>query len=161
MNTAEDIVRDKNRGIVSIAHEATVLNACQVMLENKIGAILVHQNDKLVGIWTERDLLRHIVREGFDPRLAKVGDVMSSPLHSAPHNTPVHKLEEMFLGLFVRHLLVEKNGEYIGLISIGDVLRAGLLEKDRQFKAINALVSWDYYENWKWGRKKQKGKSDR
>lgn len=161
MNTAEDIVREKNRKIVSIAHDATVLSACQVMLKNKIGAIIVQQNDKFVGIWTERDLLRNITQKGFDPKTAKVGDFMSSPLHTAPHNTHILKLQEMFLGLFVRHLVIEKEGHCIGFISIGDVLRAGLLEKDRQFKAINALVSWDYYENWKWGRKKQPGKSGR
>jgi hypothetical protein len=60
------------------------------------------------------------------------------------------------LALFVRHLVIEKEGHYIGVISIGDVLRASLLEKDRQFKKVNALASWDYYENWKWGRKKRK-----
>ena len=67
----------------------------------------------------------------------------------------LHKLEEMFLGLFVRHLLVEKDGDYIGLVSIGDVLRANLLEKDRRFKEINDFVSWDFYENWRIGRNKK------
>ncbi len=81
---------------------------------------------------------------------------MTTPLRTVSHTTQLHKLEDMFLGLFVRHLLVEKDGEYIGLISIGDILRANLLEKDRQFKEINALVGWDYYENWKWGRQKKK-----
>ena len=62
----------------------------------------------------------------------------------------------MFLGLFLRHLLIEKEGEFIGMLSIGDVLRAGLLEKDQQFKEISDFVSWDYYENWKAGRSKKK-----
>ena len=62
----------------------------------------------------------------------------------------------MFLGLFVRHLPVDKDGETIGMISIGDVLRASLLEKEQQFKELNEFVNWDYYENWKWGRKKKK-----
>ena len=59
---------------------------------------------------------------------------MTAPLRTVSHRTRLHKLEEMFLGLFLRHLLVEKEGEYIGLISIGDVLRANLLEKDEKFK---------------------------
>jgi hypothetical protein len=58
--------------------------------------------------------------------------------------------------LFLRHLIIEKDGEHIGFLSIGDVLRANLLEKDRQFQEINALVGWDYYEDWKWGRKNKK-----
>lgn len=156
MNTAEDIVIDKNMQILSIAHDATVLSACRLMVAHKIGAVVVEKNKEFVGIWTERDLLRNIAQEGFDPKMATVGDYMSSPIHTAPHNTNIHKLEEMFLGLFVRHLVIEKEGHYIGFISIGDVLRANLLEKDSKFKEINAFVSWDYYENWKWGRKKKR-----
>ena len=156
MNTAEDIVKDKNQQILSVSHDETVQTTCQVMVENKVGAIVVKKNEDFVGIWTERDLLRNITDEGFNPHTAKVGDYMSSPLRTASHDTHIIKLQEMFLGLFVRHLVIEKEGHYIGFISIGDVLRAGLLEKDRQFKEINALVSWDYYEDWKWGRKKRK-----
>jgi hypothetical protein len=62
----------------------------------------------------------------------------------------------MFLGLFLRHILIEKDGEYIGMLSIGDVLRADLLEKDRRFKDIKDFVSSDYYENWKGGRRKSR-----
>jgi signal-transduction protein with cAMP-binding, CBS, and nucleotidyltransferase domain len=126
------------------------------MVENKIGAILVKKDDEYVELWSERDMLRNIIAEGFDPKTEKVGDHMTSPLRSASHRTRIHKLEEMFLGLFLRHLLIEKDGEHIGLISIGDVLRAGLPEKDRQFKEINDFVSWDYYENWKAGRGKKR-----
>ncbi len=156
MNTAEDIVNDKNQPILTVSFDDTVHRACEFMVKNKIGAVLVEKNKEYVGIWTERDLLRNITKEGFDPKTAKVGNYMTSRLHTAPYNAPTHKLEEMFLGLFVRHLVVEKEGHYIGFISIGDVLRASLLDKDRQFKEVNTLASWDYYENWKWGRKKRK-----
>lgn len=153
MKTAEDILEDKQRDIVSISWDQTVYQACQKMVDNKIGAILVKKGDEFVGIWSERDLLRNIISEGFDPKLAKVGDYMTTPLHTASHSTRIYKLEEMFLGLFLRHILIEKNGEYIGMLSIGDVLRADLLGKDRQFKEIKDFVSWDYYENWKEGRR--------
>ena len=156
MNTAEDIVNDKNQQILTVSFDDTVQTACEFMVKNKIGAVLVEKDGEFVGIWTERDLLRNITEEGFDLRTAKVGNYMTSPLHTAPHNTHAHKLEEMFLGLFVRHLVIEKEGHYIGFISIGDVLRASLIEKDRRFKEINTMVGWDYYENWKWGRKKKK-----
>ena len=156
MKTAEDIIKDKQREVVSISWDQTVYQACQKMVDNKIGAILVVKNGEYVGIWTERDLLRNITSKGFDPNNAKVGDYMTSPLHTASHSTRIYKLEEMFLGLFLRHILIEKNGEFIGMLSIGDVLRAGLLEKDRQFKEINEFVSWDYYENWKAGRRNKR-----
>ena len=54
-------------------------------------------------------------------------------------------------------IVIDKKADIVsvGMISIGDVLRANLLEKEQQFKDINAFVNWDYYENWKWGRKKR------
>ena len=156
MKTAADIIEDKQRDIVSISWDKTVYQACRKMVDSKIGAILVKKDDEFVGIWSERDLLRNITSEGFDPKSAKVGDYMTSPLRTASHSTRIYKLEEMFLGLFLRHIIIEKDGEYIGMLSIGDVLRAGLLEKDRQFKEINDFVSWDYYQNWKAGRSKKR-----
>jgi signal-transduction protein with cAMP-binding, CBS, and nucleotidyltransferase domain len=156
MKTAEDIIEDKHREIVSISWDQTVYQTCRKMVDTKIGAILVKKGEEFVGIWSERDLLRNITAEGFDPKTAIVGDYMTSPLRTASHSTRIYKLEEMFLGLFLRHILIEKNGEYIGMLSIGDVLRADLLEKERQFKDLNDFVSWDYYENWKAGRKKKK-----
>jgi len=154
MNTAEDIVGEKRRDIVSISWDQTVQQACLEMVDRKIGAILVEKDGKFIGIWTERDLLLKMTGEGFDPRTAKIGDHMSTPLKTAPHSTRIHKLKEMFLGLYLRHLPIEKDGEFIGLLSIGDVLRASLIEMDSQLKHINAFVTWDYYENWREGRKK-------
>lgn len=155
MRTAEDIVKDKQRDIVSVSWDQTVYQACRKMVDNRIGAILVEKDAEYVGIWSERDLLRKMLDEGFDPRKETVGDHMSAPLQTAAYSTRIHKLEEMFLGLFLRHLPIEKDGEFIGMLSIGDVLRASLLEKDRRFKEINDFVSWDYYENWRIGRDKK------
>ena len=154
MHTAEDIVKDKQRDIVSISWDRSIQEACQKMVNLKIGAILVRKDDRFVGIWTERDLLRKTTSEGFDPRNEKIGDHMSSPLKTAPHSTRIHKLQEMMLGLFLRHLPIEKDGEFIGLLSIGDVLRASLIDMDHQLKEINAYMTWDFYENWREGRKK-------
>ena len=153
MITAEDILKEKQRDIVSISWDQTVQEACQKMVQKKIGAILVKKDDQYIGIWTERDLLQKITEEGFNPQTAKISDHMSAPLKTAPHSTRIHKLEEMFLGLFLRHLPIEKEGEFIGLLSIGDVLRASLIDMDRQLKELNAFVTWDYYENWREGRK--------
>jgi signal-transduction protein with cAMP-binding, CBS, and nucleotidyltransferase domain len=156
MKTAEDIVNDKQREIVCVDWDQTVRQTCRKMIETKIGAIVVKKDNEFVGIWSERDLLRNICNEGFDPKTARIFDYMTSPLHSTPHSTRIHKLEEMFLGLFLRHLLIEKDGKFIGMLSIGDVLRASLIEKNRQFEELHEFVSWDYYENWRLGRSKKR-----
>jgi signal-transduction protein with cAMP-binding, CBS, and nucleotidyltransferase domain len=155
MITAEDILKEKGQPIVSVPFDETVHGACLLMARQKIGAVLVEKNGQLVGIWTERDLLRGVAKNILDdPMTNKVGDYMTVPLITAPHGSQIHSLKEMFLGLFIRHLIIEKDGRYIGFISIGDVIRAELIEKDRQAREMRELVSWEYYENWRWGRKK-------
>jgi CBS domain-containing protein len=155
MKTAEDILNEKNQEMLCIAADKTVREALRLMNTHKIGAILVEENDNIAGIWTERDLLYNMNLPEFNPDTDPVGKYMSSPLHTTAYSTPLLKIKEMFLGLFIRHILVEKEGEYIGLLSIGDVLRASLMEQDRQIKELNAIAGWEYYENWGWGRKKK------
>ena len=155
MRTAEDILNEKKRDIVWIRKDQTVFDAVQVMMENSIGAVLIKDAGRMAGIFSERDLLRNISNPDFNPKLATVGDFMSYPLHCVPHDTTLIKLYEKFLGLFIRHILIEKGDQQIGLLSIGDVMRASLLEQDKQIKALNTIASWEYYENWGWDRKKR------
>jgi len=154
LKTAEDIILDKNNEIVHVTKTQTIAEAIDLMNANKIGAILVKEGDDLVGIWTERDYLRGSSNLAFDPRNAQIGDHMTSPLHFAAHDATLTELEEMFLGLFVRHIPVKKDNRFLGMVSIGDVLRANLLAKDRQIKELNSMASWQYYENWGWDKKK-------
>jgi CBS domain-containing protein len=154
MKTAEDILADKGNTTVAVSRDHTIADAIGLMNEHRIGAMLVEEGGEMIGIWTERDFLRSSSDPDFDPRQAKIGDHMTSPLHFAPHDASVTRLEEMFLGLYLRHLPVTKNGTFIGMVSIGDVLRANLLVKDQQIKELNSIASWQYYENWGWDRRK-------
>ena len=153
MKTAGDILTDKNRDMVTVRPEQTLREALERMQVNRIGAILVKRAEKIVGIWTERDLARDILKRGFDIDTAIVENYMSTRLYTAPDDTPILKLQEMFLGLFIRHILITQRRKTVGLLSIGDVMRASLLEKDAQIKDLTAMASWDYYENWGWDRK--------
>ncbi len=153
MKTAGDILNDKKRDMVTVRPEQTIREALERMQVNRIGAILVKRGEKIVGIWTERDLARDILKRGFDIDTAIVENHMSSRLYTAPDDTPILKLQEMFLGLFIRHILITHRRKTVGLLSIGDVMRASLLEKDTQIRDLTAMASWDYYENWGWERK--------
>jgi signal-transduction protein with cAMP-binding, CBS, and nucleotidyltransferase domain len=153
MKTAGDILSDKKRDMVTVRPEQTIREALERMQVNRIGAVLVKRADKIVGIWTERDLARDILKPGFNIDTAKVEDHMTTRLFTAPVDTPILKLQEMFLGLFIRHILITQGRKTVGLLSIGDVMRAGLLEKDTQIRDLTAMSSWEYYENWGWDRK--------
>jgi CBS domain-containing protein len=153
MKTAEDILLEKKRDMVTVGPDHTLREALELMQTHRIGGILVKRGEKIVGIWTERDLARDILTSGFDINTARMGDYMTPKLFTAPYNTPIIKLQEMFLGLFVRHILVTRKRETVGLLSIGDVMRASLLEKDLELRKLTAIASWEYYENWGWERK--------
>ena len=156
MKTAKDIIEEKKRDIVWVRPDQSVFEATRLMAERHIGAILVREKGRYIGIFSERDLLRNTASPDFNPKTARIADYMSSPLHCAEYEETLINLKEKFLGLFIRHLMIEKDGEQVGLLSIGDVLRASLLEQDKQIKELNAIASWEYYEDWGWDRKKRK-----
>jgi signal-transduction protein with cAMP-binding, CBS, and nucleotidyltransferase domain len=154
MRTAEEILEYKGNNMVSVDQETAICEALSVMNKNRIGAILVKKEDEIVGIWTERDLMENCLNESFDARNVKVKEYMKTNLQTTKHNANVYELMDKFLGKRMRHLLVEKEGKYIGILSSGDVMRATMQEKNDELKKLNAMVSWDYYENWKWEQSK-------
>jgi len=154
MKTAQDILQEKKAPeMVTISVNATIYDAIGRMVENKIGAMLVTRGNEIIGIWTERDYLRNTLEPGFDPRSARICDFMNTDLIAAAHDTPIIKLQEKFLGLYIRHILIKKESKYIGMLSVGDVMRATLLEKDEEIRNLNKIASWEYYENWSRPRK--------
>jgi CBS domain-containing protein len=154
MKVAGDILQGKNAEMITAESHQNVLEVLQVMVEKNIGAILVREGDHIAGIWTEKDYIRNSLQAGFDLKTTRIGDVMTPILHKASYDTPIPKLQEMYLGLYTRYVMIEREGRFVGLLSIGDVLRANLLEKDQELKKLNQLVSWDYYEDWRWDAKK-------
>jgi CBS domain-containing protein len=154
MKIALDIIEDKNAGIVSVPLDSTICDAAKLMVEKRIGAMMVKEGDNYVGIWTERDLLRNILEPNFDPKTALIKDYMSTQLKSAPHTDTIYQLLDKLLGLRIRHLIIEKEGKIIGLISKRDITRATLVRKSKEYEELNKMVNWDYYEDWKWNKKK-------
>ena len=150
METAKKMVADKGREIVSVPVGTTLFNTLEKMNRKKVGAILVTKNENIIGIWTERDLMQNVIQEGVDLKSALIEDYMTTQLLSAPHTDTVFNLMDKFLGLRVRHLLIEEEGNIIGLVSGGDVMKCVIHEKDTELRQLNSMVSWDYYENWKW-----------
>ena len=150
MRTAVDVLLEKNRPIISVKPDTTIFKALKIMVKNKIGAILVKKNNNIIGIYTERDFLQDSIKKDFNPQTALIKDHMTTELLCADYNEPVYKLMDKVLGKYIRHLLVMKEGKYIGLLSAGDITRACLNEKTKEIESI----SWDYYENWRWKKRK-------
>ncbi len=153
MKTAEDILKEKGDEIICVTGDVTIFHALKTMTERNIGAILVERGDKVVGIWTERDLMRNVLTDGFDPKTARIGDYMITDLRFAGAKDSVYMLMDKFLGLRIRHLLIEKEGKYIGLLTPGDAIKVILHEKTRELGALNTEHNWEYYEDWQWRKR--------
>jgi signal-transduction protein with cAMP-binding, CBS, and nucleotidyltransferase domain len=151
--TAEDIIKDIGEEPLCVPPETTVYDAVKLMMEKDLHAVLIKKDGEYAGIWTERDLMKNTILDGYDPKTTKVGDHMSFPLKSAPYTDNIFNLIDKFLGYHIRHLLIEKDGKYIGLLYARDVIRVGFTERTKQLRELDEMVSLEFYENWKWKKK--------
>ncbi|PCI27987.1 MAG: hypothetical protein COB67_07285 [SAR324 cluster bacterium] len=151
MKTAEQLVNlTKGWEVVSVSPNATLKEAIQLMVDHNIGSVLVKEGEEIVGIWTERDLVLHALSPDFNIETSLVKKCMETDLVKAQLDEDIYRLMDKFLGKRVRHILVENKGKFVGLLSLGDVIKYNLNEKTKELESINSVVNWDYYENWHW-----------
>jgi len=124
MNTPISALLDrKGRSVYSVSPTMTVCEAVTEMNRQRVGSVLVIDNGKLVGIFTERDVLRRVVGAGVDPRRALVSDVMTTGVISISPEATVEETMVLFTEKRCRHLPVLEHGQLVGTISIGDITR--------------------------------------
>jgi CBS domain-containing protein len=155
IKNAEDILNEKGSELVCVEPGATIREALALMNEKELGAILVAREGKVVGMWTERDLVREMAAGTCDVATAKISDFMGTTLHSAPPDSHVDLLADKMLGLRLRYLLIERDGHYMGLLSLGDVLRAEIHLRTEHCKELEHLVDLEYYDQWRWRTKRK------
>ena len=123
METAADLVHEKSRsGVVTIHPAASVREATVLMNEHGIGALVVTAGGRLVGMFTERDVLRRVVAESRGPDVTSVAEVMTADVLCCTPETGVEEVAELMRSRRVRHVpVVDPAGGLVGLVSIGDV----------------------------------------
>ncbi len=156
MKTAGDLIQEKGGHIYRVPSEMPIEEALRIMIDKHIASLAIEKEDKIVGIWTDQELMRNTLQAGFNPKTAKIGDYMITSVPTAPHTDSVYQLTDKFVGIKVRQLLITKDEEYIGVLSIGDILVNALLEKEQELKALKAEHSFDYYEDWQQWKKKKR-----
>ena len=122
-DTVSALLRDKAQAIYSISPSSTVLDAVRLMAERNIGALPVMQGGLLAGMFTERDYTRKVMLMGRTSRDTLVGEIMThSPVTVSPDDT-VNDCMELMTEERVRHLPVVEDGELVGILSIGDLVK--------------------------------------
>ena len=123
MSTVRDIIRKKGSDVWSIAPDATVYDAMQMMAEKNAGALLVMTGEQVVGILSERDCVRKIDIQGRTSRLTQVSDIMTREVISVEVSEKLEDCMATMLEKNIRHLPVYDGEKLLGLISVRDVLR--------------------------------------
>jgi CBS domain-containing protein len=123
MHTLSEILSEKGGAVIEIDGGATVLDAVKAMVEANVGALLVTDGTEISGIFTERDYLRRIAVEGRRSRDTFVREVMSSPVICVTPETGVDETMALMSDRRIRHAPVVEDGELIGMISIGDLVK--------------------------------------
>ena len=120
MAVVNDLVKDQK--VVSVQHDQTVLEASRLMTERNIGAVPVLRDGALVGIFSERDLLRRVVAAGRSPGLTRISEVMTANPRTVPPAEPVENCLFLMKEYGFRHLPVSENGQVKGVVSLRDIL---------------------------------------
>jgi CBS domain-containing protein len=139
MPTAHDILRFKGRTVHSVRPTDTVLSALGVMAEHDVGAVLVLDGDQLVGILSERDYARKVALAGLSSKDAPVSAIMTQELVWVAPQRSVDECMTLMTERRVRHLPVLDGQRVVGLISIGDLVKATI---DEQAFTIRELKNY-------------------
>jgi CBS domain-containing protein len=123
VNTLTEILDEKGRSVLEIDADATVFEAVQMMVEHNVGSLLVLDGGEVAGILTERDYLRRVTLEGRTDRETRVGEIMSGPLVVVNPETTIDECMAVMTDRRIRHLPVVEDGEVVGMVSIGDLVK--------------------------------------
>jgi len=122
MPSVQDILTSKGSLVHTVSPSATVLDAIHLMNERRIGALVVTAADRILGIFTERDVLRRVVGKELAPSAVTVQQVMTTEVLCCPPETDLDDAARIMRDRRIRHLPVAtKDGQLLGLVSIGDI----------------------------------------
>ena len=141
MHSISDILRRKGADVWSTAPDETVLEAISRMAEHGVGALLVMQGDQLVGLLSERDYTRKVILKGLRSRDTAVEAVMSSPVLTIPPDATVRQGLAMMTDKYVRHLPVTDDSGVIGVVSIGDLVKAVIEEQQTVIEHLERYIT--------------------
>ncbi len=138
--TVEELLRTKGHEIWSISPQATVYRALEMMADKGVGALLVIDNEKVVGIFSERDYARKVILKGKASKETAVSELMTQTVF---YVTPKNTLQEsmaLMTAKQIRHLPVLDNGRLVGIVTLGDVVKKIIAEQEHTINLLEEYV---------------------
>ena len=144
MSTIREVLDRKGGSVLTVSSNTSVLDAIATMSKANVGAIVIQDGDQPNGIFTERDYLRKIALEGRASSDTAVAEVMSSPLITVPPGEDTRAAMETMTECRCRHLVVVENDEMVGIVSLGDLVKHMLVEKEAEVEQLSSYISGNY-----------------
>ncbi len=141
MATVKQLLESKDNNVWSISPEATVFEGLQVMADKNIGALLVTKDDKLVGIFSERDYARKVILKGKASKDTAIGELMTTEV---VYTTPDDSLDDcmaLMTAKHIRHLPILKNNKLLGLLTLGDVVKQIISTQEFKIQEMEKYIS--------------------
>jgi CBS domain-containing protein len=141
MNFVAEILKTKGHDVWTVSPDSTVYDALQMMADKNVGALMVLESDKLVGVFSERDYARKVILKGKASKDTPVSDIMSTePVCVRPDQT-IAACMDLMTNKRIRHLPVLDEGRLVGLISIGDVVKAIISEQEFAIQQLEHYIT--------------------
>ncbi len=140
MPTVQELLQTKDGAMLTTTPDVTVLAAAILMNERGTGSVLIMENDQLIGIFTERDLMRRVVAMVKDPASTPLREVMTTALVTCTPEASVSDCGTLMSERRIRHLPVIVNDKVVGVITTGDLLAHELMEKEAVIQQLESFV---------------------
>ncbi|OGF16071.1 MAG: hypothetical protein A2W00_10235 [Candidatus Eisenbacteria bacterium RBG_16_71_46] len=140
MLTVHAILAKKGNEVVSIGADDTTLEAARRMNERGIGGLVVTEGDRVIGIFTERDILRRVVAARRDPATTRVREVMTTPVACCRTETSLAEIRGVMTAKRIRHLPVVDEKGLCGIVTIGDLTAHEVTEHETTIEFLNSYI---------------------
>ncbi len=140
MVTVRQLLDRKGRAVFSIGPEDPVLEAIQLMADHFIGALLVMKGEELVGIVSERDYARKVILLDRSAAETPAWQIMSAPVHTVSPESSMDECMRLMTDKRIRHLPVVEDGRVVGMVSIGDLVKAVIEDQQRTIEQLEGYI---------------------
>jgi CBS domain-containing protein len=144
MTTVRKLLESKPQNTWTIEPGATAYEALQVMSEKNVGALLVLEDSKLVGVFSERDYARKVILMGKSSKNTTVGELMTHPVYYVTPDLTIGDCMALMTERRVRHLPVMENNRVVGVVSIGDVVNRIITEQQITIRDLESYITGGY-----------------
>lgn len=141
MRNVNQILGGKSGRLVTVPKEAPVLEVIRLMADNHIGSVLVMQGEELIGIATERDYARKVILQGRSSAETPVGQIMSHPVVTVSPVDTAQTCMALMTERRIRHLPVVDDGRIVGMVSIGDLVKAVIEDQQLEIEQLQQYIA--------------------